>query len=138
MWVAGALRGAPESTTRTRRRARARTRAADKPAAPPPITATSYCVDSMRTRLARARAPRQLVLPFPGKRSLVRQVEPPAVVELGEESAAPHAVTSAIAAALGQVGARLKRVRMQRRMTLTGVAASTGISKSTLSRLETG
>ena len=45
--------------------------------------------------------------------------------------------TPAIAAAL-EVGARLKRLRTQRRLTLTGVAATTGISKSTLSRLETG
>jgi transcriptional regulator with XRE-family HTH domain len=43
-----------------------------------------------------------------------------------------------IAAVLDQVGARLKRLRTQRRMTLTGVASATGISKSTLSRLETG
>lgn len=43
-----------------------------------------------------------------------------------------------IAATLDQVGARLKRVRTQRRMTLTGVAKATGISKSTMSRLETG
>jgi transcriptional regulator with XRE-family HTH domain len=56
----------------------------------------------------------------------------------GEAVTPPYAVTPAVAAALGQVGGRLKRVRTQRRMTLTGVAASTGISKSTLSRLETG
>ncbi len=43
-----------------------------------------------------------------------------------------------IAAALEQVGPRMKRLRTQRGMTLTGVSASTGISKSTLSRLETG
>jgi transcriptional regulator with XRE-family HTH domain len=43
-----------------------------------------------------------------------------------------------IAAVLDRVGARLKRLRIQRRMTLTGVAAATGISKSTMSRLETG
>jgi transcriptional regulator with XRE-family HTH domain len=43
-----------------------------------------------------------------------------------------------IAAVLDQVGARLKRVRTQRGMTLTGVATATGISKSTMSRLETG
>jgi transcriptional regulator with XRE-family HTH domain len=43
-----------------------------------------------------------------------------------------------IAAALDQVGARLKRLRTQRRMTLTGVAKAIGISKSTMSRLETG
>ena len=47
-------------------------------------------------------------------------------------------LSGGIAAALDQVGARLKRLRTQRRMTLTDVASSTGISKSTLSRLETG
>jgi transcriptional regulator with XRE-family HTH domain len=46
--------------------------------------------------------------------------------------------SAAIAAALEQVGPRLKRLRTQRRITLTGLAGSTGISKSTLSRLETG
>ena len=45
---------------------------------------------------------------------------------------------AAIAAVLDQVGARLKRIRTQRRMTLTSVAEATGISKSTMSRLETG
>jgi transcriptional regulator with XRE-family HTH domain len=52
--------------------------------------------------------------------------------------AADGATSPAVAAALEQVGPRLKRVRTQRRMTLTGVAETTGISKSTLSRLETG
>jgi transcriptional regulator with XRE-family HTH domain len=46
--------------------------------------------------------------------------------------------TPAIAAALAGVGPRLKRVRSQRRLTLTDVAGTTGISTSTLSRLETG
>jgi transcriptional regulator with XRE-family HTH domain len=45
---------------------------------------------------------------------------------------------AAIAAALAQVGPRLKWLRTHRQLTLTGVAESTGISKSTLSRLETG
>jgi transcriptional regulator with XRE-family HTH domain len=45
---------------------------------------------------------------------------------------------AAIAEALDEVGPRLKRVRTYRGMTLTGVAETTGISKSTLSRLETG
>ncbi len=49
-----------------------------------------------------------------------------------------EAVTPAIAAALEGVGPRLQRIRTQRGLTLTAVAASTGISKSTLSRLETG
>ena len=43
-----------------------------------------------------------------------------------------------IATALEQIGPRLKGLRTQRRLTLNGVSASTGISKSTLSRLETG
>jgi transcriptional regulator with XRE-family HTH domain len=45
---------------------------------------------------------------------------------------------AAQAAALDQVGARLKRLRTQRHITLTALAETTGISKSTLSRLETG
>ncbi len=43
-----------------------------------------------------------------------------------------------IAGVLDQVAGRLKRVRTQRRLTLAEVAAATGISKSTMSRLETG
>ncbi len=43
-----------------------------------------------------------------------------------------------IAAALDLVGPRLRRVREQRGVTLTEVAHLTGISKSTLSRLENG
>jgi transcriptional regulator with XRE-family HTH domain len=38
----------------------------------------------------------------------------------------------------GRVGQRLKRVREQRGATLTAIAQTTGISKSTLSRLESG
>ena len=40
--------------------------------------------------------------------------------------------------ALGGVGARLRSLRTERRLTLAGVSASTGISVSTLSRLESG
>ena len=43
-----------------------------------------------------------------------------------------------IAAALDLVGPRLKRIRLQRAVTLTDLAERTGISKSTLSRLENG
>ncbi len=50
----------------------------------------------------------------------------------------PDTSAADIAATLDQVGARLKRLRTQRRITLTGVAKATGISKSTMSRLETG
>src|SRR6478735_230970 len=45
---------------------------------------------------------------------------------------------SAVAQALEGVPARLRRVRGQRGFTLTQVAGLTGLSKSTLSRLETG
>lgn len=43
-----------------------------------------------------------------------------------------------IATTLDRVGPRLRRLREQRELTLTAVAATTGISKSTLSRLENG
>jgi transcriptional regulator with XRE-family HTH domain len=53
--------------------------------------------------------------------------------------AAPQATLApAVAAALADVAPRLKQVRLRRRVTLAEVAASTGISKSTLSRLENG
>jgi transcriptional regulator with XRE-family HTH domain len=45
---------------------------------------------------------------------------------------------SAIAAAVDSAAARLRQIREHRGMTLTDVATKTGISKSTLSRLETG
>ncbi|MFF3669423.1 helix-turn-helix domain-containing protein [Microtetraspora malaysiensis] len=45
---------------------------------------------------------------------------------------------SAIAAALAEVGPRLKRLRTERGVTLAALSEATGISKSTLSRLETG
>jgi transcriptional regulator with XRE-family HTH domain len=47
-------------------------------------------------------------------------------------------ISPAIATALSEVGPRLRRVRARRGVTLTELAAATGISKSTLSRLETG
>jgi transcriptional regulator with XRE-family HTH domain len=46
--------------------------------------------------------------------------------------------TRSIAAALDLVGPRLKRVRADRGVTLTDLSERTGISKSTLSRLENG
>src|SRR3954447_2709558 len=45
---------------------------------------------------------------------------------------------SAVPDVLAAVGPRLRRLRERREMTLTAVAAKTGISKSTLSRLESG
>lgn len=44
----------------------------------------------------------------------------------------------AIPDVLAEVGPRLKRLRSRRGVTLTALAAKTGISKSTLSRLESG
>ena len=46
--------------------------------------------------------------------------------------------SAAISTALDQVGVRLRRLRRQRNLTLTSLAEATGISKSTLSRLESG
>lgn len=46
--------------------------------------------------------------------------------------------TNSITAALDAVGPRLKWLRGRRGMTLTALSETTGISKSTLSRLETG
>ena len=46
--------------------------------------------------------------------------------------------SSALATVLAEVGPRLKRLRTHRGVTLTRLAAETGISKSTLSRLESG
>jgi transcriptional regulator with XRE-family HTH domain len=43
-----------------------------------------------------------------------------------------------ITRALAEVGPRLKRLRTQRGVTLAGLSEATGISKSTLSRLESG
>jgi transcriptional regulator with XRE-family HTH domain len=60
------------------------------------------------------------------------------VPETTTASAAALDPTTAIAAALDRVGARLKQLRTQRGVTLTALAEATGISKSTLSRLETG
>jgi transcriptional regulator with XRE-family HTH domain len=45
---------------------------------------------------------------------------------------------AAIPDVLAEVGPRLRRLRRQRGITLTALAAQTGISKSTLSRLESG
>lgn len=46
--------------------------------------------------------------------------------------------SAAIPDVLAEVGPRLKRLRKRRGITLTALAAQTGISKSTLSRLESG
>jgi transcriptional regulator with XRE-family HTH domain len=58
--------------------------------------------------------------------------------ELGIAGPMPLVDALPLAAALDQVGPRLRRIREQRGVTLTHLAATTGISKSTLSRLENG
>lgn len=55
-----------------------------------------------------------------------------------DEPGADRAFDPAVEAAVEGVGQRLKGVRTQRGLTLINVADATGISKSTLSRLETG
>lgn len=50
----------------------------------------------------------------------------------------PEPAEDLVAATLELVGPRLRRAREQRGLTLTEAARATGISKSTLSRLETG
>ncbi len=54
------------------------------------------------------------------------------------DGAADGSAVTAVDRALAEVPARLRTVRTRRGMTLLEVAAQTGISKSTLSRLETG
>jgi transcriptional regulator with XRE-family HTH domain len=61
-------------------------------------------------------------LPFPGTRGQLARVE----------GKVP------LAAVLAEVGPRLRRARDERGVTLVELAAATGISKSTLSRLESG
>ncbi len=53
-------------------------------------------------------------------------------------SSVPDTSHDVVAAALEQVGPRLRQLRLRRGLTLTGAAEQIGISKSTLSRLETG
>jgi transcriptional regulator with XRE-family HTH domain len=50
----------------------------------------------------------------------------------------PVATSPAVDAVLADVGPRLRQIRTRRNVTLTQLAAATGISKSTLSRLESG
>lgn len=65
---------------------------------------------------------RQHLLPFPGQ----------------PRCNGPVTDEDVISRALAEVGPRLKRVRTQRNVTLAALSRATGISTSTLSRLETG
>ena len=86
-------------------------------------TTDDYYVEFTHDRKADG-AGRELLalLPFLGTGRFIQQVE--------------H--SPAIAAALDLVGPRLRQIREFRGLTLTALAATTDISKSTLSRLETG
>src|ERR1700754_2457892 len=55
-----------------------------------------------------------------------------------ETPVASKHMADAIPDVLAEVGPRLRRLRERRGLTLTALAAKTGISKSTLSRLESG
>jgi transcriptional regulator with XRE-family HTH domain len=57
---------------------------------------------------------------------------------LGTASSVASVASSPIPDVLAEVGPRLRRLRTKRGVTLTALAAQTGISKSTLSRLESG
>ena len=121
MCAAGALRGSPASTTTTRRRARARTRAADRPAAPPPITTTSY---SFMAPACAVRPESTTIVAIPGNRaSEMTPMSDDAHDRGGPRPGGPAAATASAT---------------QRGVTLTDLAERTGISKSTLSRLENG
>ncbi len=65
-------------------------------------------------------------------------VKTPAKASTGSRAAEKASGSAAIAEALDLVGRRLRQVREQRGLTLTEAADQTGISKSTLSRLENG
>ena len=122
MCAAGAFRGLPASTTATLLLARPSTRAALKPAAPPPTTTTSKVSDSMSAMVPEAAGDGNFRCCF-WERPLASSVMEDAPV---------------IPSVLAEVGPRLKRLRTRRGITLTSLAAKTGISKSTLSRLESG
>ena len=71
--------------------------------------------------------PRQRMLPFLGNAAGMEAVSDP-----------PDADSDAISTALDQVGSRLRQIRAHREVTLVELSERTGISKSTLSRLENG
>ena len=77
-------------------------------------------VHALDTARARRGAPASLLIPGSGS-SVIAVADPPAIPDV-----------------LAEVGSRLKRLRVRRGVTLTALAAETGISKSTLSRLENG
>src|SRR5262249_42923332 len=112
---AGALRGRPESITKTERRPRTRVSAAPSPATPPPTITTSNSF-VMLGMVRTWRAIQQAFLPEWQTERMPDDL---------------HGVLNA-------VGPRLRALRRERNVTLEQLAGSTGISVSTLSRLESG
>src|SRR6187401_916711 len=120
MWAAGALRGWPASITATRRRARPSTSAALSPAAPPPtITTSRSWLQFMGMNLLDQRCTAALLLTT-------------LVAVSGNSYTLAMATSPEIQSVLAEVGGRLRQVRTQKGVTLTELAAATGISKSTL------
>ena len=119
----GALRGAPASITSTDRRARASISAPLNPAAPPPITTTSYCPSSsvIVDHLRDDHAPDAAML-----------------ANFVADLANMGAWTTTSTRRSRRSGPRLRALRRQRDTTLAELSAQTGISVSTLSRLESG
>ena len=115
MCSARALRGSPASITSTERRDRPSTSAALRPAAPPPTTTTSY--DSLMSMSAECG-------PSSGLANILAGLANCGMAEFDD--------------VLEGVGPRLRALRVERGATLTELAKSTGISVSTLSRLESG
>jgi transcriptional regulator with XRE-family HTH domain len=117
------LRGAPASTTSTDRRDLTSISAPFSPAAPPPTTTTSY------------RSPGSLICITSAADGMSRRT---CVASKLAEVANYRVMDDDLDRALASVGPRLGALRRQRQRTLTELAADTGISISTLSRLESG
>ena len=91
------------------------------------------------TRVAVDGGRRQRLLPIPGTARWNGRCDDDAELSTGPPRRTRGGGSgSAVAQALEGVPARLRRVREQRGLTLTQVAEQAGLSKSTLSRLETG
>src|SRR6478735_3720621 len=127
MCPAGALRGSPASITSTERRARDSASAPLSPAAPPPTTTTSYLSSIAFSFVRRPRG--DTVRPIPQ----IWQVHLLLWQYGGVNDDVPD-----LDGVLDAVGPRLKALRQQRGATLAQLSESTGISVSTLSRLESG
>src|SRR5689334_3632236 len=85
----------------------------------------------MSSRMRAPGAARRRMLPNLGNAVPMEAVSDP-------PDAVPDAAIAAISVAMDQVGSRLRQIRAHRKITLVELSERTGISKSTLSRLENG